>query len=185
MKSFIAIFALIALTQATFLAPQEPAGFDPVLSALTAFYTGLSSHFSLSAPSDMMNCYNTINAVPEITFFYDWAQTVTSAGADKAENATWTYFNATGAKLYLSIPTSVIICRRHSEDYANFVKALGVDPTLTCFLDGFQDYLMHNSQDYYNSFSSMLSSFNGLNSTAAGETYGEFLENVKKVAPCS
>jgi hypothetical protein len=188
MKIVVLTLALVAIVSGQNLrshknSPNESfGGFNPVIGALQQFYTGIFQGLNAGSLVDVMSCYTTTSGALEMEFYYEWVMNVAKANVSTAQNATWFYFNSTGANIYLEIPTYVLNCVHNSQDYATLVKAAGIDLDLTIVFDAFEAYLTNNTQTYYNQFSTMFSQFNSLNATGAGQTYAAFIQNVAQIA---
>lgn len=176
----LALFAFSARSEMEY--PFDMPSFDPVVGSLKGFYSGMYNALGLGELTDLMSCYGTASGGVEMAFYYQWAASVASSTPATSNNATWFYFNSTGAYLYLSIPTSVLTCVHQSHDYARLLAGVKIDVALTIVLDAFQSYMLNNTVTYYNQFTSIYQSLNSLNIYAAGQTYGQFVYNVTQLA---
>lgn len=181
--SLIVIFALLAFSGRSELElPYEMPSFDPVVGSLKGFYGGMYQALGLGNLTDLMSCYTTTTGGVEMAFYYQWAASVAQSTVATANNATWFYFNSTGAYLYLSIPTSTLTCLHRTNDYSRLLAGLKIDIALTIVLDAFQAYMQTNNVTYYNQFSTIYQDLNNLNINAAGQVFGQFVYNVTQLA---
>jgi len=190
MKAVLIIASLIALSQAlgafgpSFrpVPPVQTETADMAVTPLNAFYNGIFQQLGLGQVNDSINCYNVTTQATQLSFFYSYAQAVAKGTAANAENNTWVYFNTTGATIYLAIPTSTLLCRLNSNDWKLMAKALGVDPNLTIFFDGYEAYMRTQSAAYYGLMQTMYNNFNSLNYVNAGVAMGQILQAAAKLA---